>query len=800
MAFKPRHFVCNLGATARCRHGFISLKGLRHHHNSIHPVLTHDDISPVHDDILPAHPPVLPLEDHPLSPPPEGLLCTPSPDCLTNPPSPRSPYQAYVEDAPDEDDLELALPQARRIQHPILDVKPHLTVLAPFENRAQFEIADFLFHHNQMPASHIDILLELWAASQHEGNDPLFTSHTDLYNKIDSIGHGDVPWESFSIQYCGDLPAGKTPAWMQSKYKVWFCNPRALIQNQIGNPDYSDFMMANWAWRQANKIAEDPATHGGMFIPIILSSDKTTVSVATGQNEYYPLYISNGNIHNNVRHAHQNGVSLAGFLSIPKTDRAFVDNATFCSFRRQLYHLSLAQILEPLRSGMTTPEITRCPDDHLRRVIYGIGPYIADYPKQVMLACIVSGWCPRCTAHCDNFDGGGGGGKHSHGLTELLMEAYDDKELWDNHGVIPDILPFTASFPRADIHELISFDILHQMVHTAGIVTTIMADIDRRIAAVPSFLGLRQFLDGRGFKQWTGDDSKALMKVFLPAIVGHVPPQMVRAIAAFTDFCYLVRQSIINEDTLAEIDEALHRFHADRVIFKEIGVCPTSFSLFRQHSLIHYWYLIQDFGAPNGLYSSIMESKHIKAVKEPWRWSNRFNALGQMLLTNQCLDKLAASRVDFEARRMLKGPCISESVQALTITAGDVVPDNNGNSGAVPDHNGDGNAVPDHNDNGDAMGAHSMPAAARNNARNANAVDGPRVQATVTLARKKARGYPRWVDILAERIGILDLLLLVQQFLYDQLNPDAMLAGSDVDITECPRFNTNSKISVFHSA
>ncbi|KAI9448994.1 hypothetical protein HD554DRAFT_2181150 [Boletus coccyginus] len=30
-----------------------------------------------------------------------------------------------------------------------------------------------------------------------------------------------------------------------------------------------------------------------------------------------------------------------------------------------------------------------------------------------------------------------------------------------------------------------------------------------------------------GFKQWMGDDSKALMKVYLPAITGLVPDQMV---------------------------------------------------------------------------------------------------------------------------------------------------------------------------------------------------------------------------------------------------------------------------------
>jgi hypothetical protein len=44
-----------------------------------------------------------------------------------------------------------------------------------------------------------------------------------------------------------------------------------------------------------------------------------TVSVATGQNKYYPLYFSNGLIHNNVRRAHRNGLSLIAFLAIPKS-------------------------------------------------------------------------------------------------------------------------------------------------------------------------------------------------------------------------------------------------------------------------------------------------------------------------------------------------------------------------------------------------------------------------------------------------------------------------------------------------
>jgi len=118
------------------------------------------------------------------------------------------------------------------------------------------------------------------------------------------------------------------------------------------------------------------------------------------------------------------------------------------------------------------------------------------------------------------------------------------------------------------------------------------------------------------------------------------------------------------EDDLIQLQDALDRFHRYREIFKTTGVAP-SFSLPRQHSLMHYSHMIHLFGAPNGLCSSITESKHIKAVKEPWRRSSRYEALGQMLLTNQRLDKIAAARTDFEARGMLQGSCISDALQEL---------------------------------------------------------------------------------------------------------------------------------------
>ena len=47
-----------------------------------------------------------------------------------------------------------------------------------------------------------------------------------------------------------------------------------------------------------DEISKDTSTHGSIFVPIYISSDKTTVSVATGQNDFHPVYMSVGNVHN----------------------------------------------------------------------------------------------------------------------------------------------------------------------------------------------------------------------------------------------------------------------------------------------------------------------------------------------------------------------------------------------------------------------------------------------------------------------------------------------------------------------
>ena len=104
----------------------------------------------------------------------------------------------------------------------------------------------------------------------------------------------------------------------------------------------------------------------------------------------------------------------------------------------------------------------------------------------------------------------------------------------------------------------------------------------------------------------------------------------------FLEFCYIVWQDIISEETLLELTDALNHFHQYCAIFVELGINLGGISLLLQHSLVHYHTAIQGFGALNGLCSSITESKHIHAVKSPYRCSNYYKALCQMLLMNNC--------------------------------------------------------------------------------------------------------------------------------------------------------------------
>ncbi|EMD33078.1 hypothetical protein CERSUDRAFT_34671, partial [Gelatoporia subvermispora B] len=145
---------------------------------------------------------------------------------------------------------------------------------SPFEDRVQFETADFLYTRNQMSAGHINYLCLLWAASLAKHQDsPPFGGHRPLYETIDSIPLGDVAWTSLTLTHKDQASlAPGSPHWKAADYDVWYRDPHLVIQNILANPDFDgefdytpvhdhlptkdggslrreDFISGDWAWK-----------------------------------------------------------------------------------------------------------------------------------------------------------------------------------------------------------------------------------------------------------------------------------------------------------------------------------------------------------------------------------------------------------------------------------------------------------------------------------------------------------------------------------------------------------------------
>jgi hypothetical protein len=98
---------------------------------------------------------------------------------------------------------------------------------------------------------------------------------------------------------------------------------------------------------------------------------------------------------------------------------------------------------------------------------------------------------------------------------------------------------------------------------------------------------------------------------------------MVQSIETFMNACYITHCNAITTPALEHFCESVEKFHELQNIFIEAGV-HDSISLPCQYALSHFYKSILLFGSPNSLCSSIMESKHIQVVKEPWHQSSHY--------------------------------------------------------------------------------------------------------------------------------------------------------------------------------
>ena len=81
--------------------------------------------------------------------------------------------------------------------------------------------------------------------------------------------------------------------------------------------------------------------------------------------------------------------------------------------------------------------------------------------------------------------------------------------------------------------------------------------------------------------------------MYIAALEGNVPAEMVCTFHEFLEFCCLVHCHVIMEQTLEAIEEALGWFHRFHQVFRDgKHAIVNSFLLFQQHAAKHYPELI----------------------------------------------------------------------------------------------------------------------------------------------------------------------------------------------------------------
>ena len=155
----------------------------------------------------------------------------------------------------------------------------------PFRDRLEFEVADFLYSREQMSAGNIDFLSMLWAAHMAPlGGTPPLSGHKDLYETIDSIPFGDIPWQSEKLVYSnsessqdGQRQSRERRPWQSKEYEIWFRDPLKVLHAMLENPEFEsqfeytpfrefvpgalggglkrkEFMSGDWVWDQAVRV------------------------------------------------------------------------------------------------------------------------------------------------------------------------------------------------------------------------------------------------------------------------------------------------------------------------------------------------------------------------------------------------------------------------------------------------------------------------------------------------------------------------------------------------------------------
>jgi hypothetical protein len=503
-----------------------------------------------------------------------------------------------------------------------------------------------------------------------------FHNSYSYLKKIDQLPTGPE-WHCDIVTVQGDI-LDDNRLRMVEDLEVWFRDPVECVRELLSNPafvDYTSFApecvysdsegkerifdemwTGDWWWetqvRQTrageksqiiNRILfywQDKLPEGATIAPIILSSDKTQLSVFQGDKSAWPVYITIGNISKEVRRqpsAH--ATILLGYLPVAKLE-CFKD-ATRSLAGYRLFHYCMSKILAGLvNAGNDGVEITCC-DGYIRLFYLILAAYVADFPEQCLVGCSMENRCPDCITKADERGNYVKTLYRDQKTTLDILEEHrkgGDPVKFDQYGIRAIYEPFWKDLPHSNIFKSFTPDLLHQLHkgvfkdHLVKWCTAVMgeAEVDARFKAMSSYPGLRHFKKGVSFvTQWTGTEHKEMERIFMGVLAGAVNSKVLTIARSLLDFIYYSQFQLHTSSTLEKLEKTLKTFHENKQIFIELGI-RKHFNIPKLHAIQHYVEKIRYLGSPDGYNTEAPERLHIDYAKAAYRASNKRDYTEQM--------------------------------------------------------------------------------------------------------------------------------------------------------------------------
>ncbi|KAJ3720606.1 hypothetical protein C8R42DRAFT_582482 [Lentinula raphanica] len=420
---------------------------------------------------------------------------------------------------------------------------------------------------------------------------------------------------------------------------------------------YHDFNTGKWWWDTQKAVEADKP--GATIIPVILSSDKTQITLFRNKSAY-PVYLTIGNLPKEIRRKpSQQGQILLAYLPTSRLEH-ITNKASRRRTIANLFHACMGELLKPMKHAGLEGVVMRSGDGVERRCHPILAAYVGDYPEQVLVTTAYSGDCPVCDTEKDDL--GTYPCTHDYRDPQAAIDAAylldSDPDLWVegcyNANLKPVQYPFWAELPYTNIFASITPDILHQlyqgvMKHLISWLVSICGadEIDARVRRLPPNHTIRIFRRGIStLSRISGAEHKQMCAFILgvvtdiPGLLRHQSSSLLTATRALLDFLYLASYPIHSSESLDQMDMALARFHEYREIFISCGP-REHFNIPKLHFLCHYARAIRFYGTTDNYNTETTERLHIDFTKNAYRASNHKDEYPQMTRWLERREKMA---------------------------------------------------------------------------------------------------------------------------------------------------------------